>query len=321
MIKKRSRDWNRHSAESRSRSYFLRSAQSAIAIMGFALALIGMVRPAQAQYFGEFPGNSSPNIEGFTVAGKASLAAKPNLIEIDVEVSASSELTADAIVKYRDARRRLHEAFTALKLPNITVEERGLQVDQKGQQQNPYFGGGSQNTRNKTEVQLTRKLVVKASNLRKMDEEAVMQLVGKLLDVAQDAGAKVGQQNNNYYYWRYDYMNQQGLVRFVLDDFDKLQEEAYDKAFADARSRAERLARLSHVALGPIVAAREITVPGDRVNSNFNYYNYNSSSDDEMPRKRLETSKYQDIPVKVELMVRFTIQSKPDAKGKTGEKP
>jgi uncharacterized protein len=318
MIKKRSRDWNRHPAASRSRSYFLRSAQSTIAIIGFALALIGMVRPAQAQYFGDA---GSPNIEGFTVAGKAAIAAKPNLIEIDVEVSASSELTADAIVKYRDARRRLYEAFSALKLADITVEERGLQVDQKGQQQ-PYFWGGQQNTRNKTEVQLTRKLVVKASNLRKMDEEAVMQLVGKLLDVAQDAGAKVGQQNNNYYYWRYDYMNQQGLVRFVLDDFDKLQEEAYDKAFADARSRAERLARLSHVALGPIVAAREITVPGDRVNSNFNpYYNYNSSSDDEMPRKRLETSKYQDIPVKVELMVRFTIQSKPDAKGKTGEKP
>ena len=319
MIQKRSRDWDRHSAESRSR--FLRGAQSAIAIMGFALALIGMVRPAQAQYFGEFSG--SPNIEGFTVAGKAAIAAKPNLIEIDVEVSASSELTADAIVKYRDARRRLHEAFSALKLADITVEERGLQVDQKGQQQSPYFGwGGQQNTRNKTEVQLTRKLVVKASNLRKMDEEAVMQLVGKLLDVAQDAGAKVGPQNNNsYYYWRYDMMNQQGLVRFVLDDFDKLQEEAYDKAFADARSRAERLARLSHVALGPIVAAREIAVPGDRANYSPYYNNYNSSSDDEMPRKRLETSKYQDIPVKVELMVRFTIQSKPDAKGKTGEKP
>ena len=30
----------------------------------------------------------------------------PNLVEIDLEVSASSELTADAIVKYRDAPKR-----------------------------------------------------------------------------------------------------------------------------------------------------------------------------------------------------------------------
>ena len=54
-----------------------------------------------------------------------------------------------------------------------------------------------------------------------------------------------------------------GLVRFVVDDFDKLQEEAYEKAIADARARAERLARLSKVELGPIVAVREIVVPGD----------------------------------------------------------
>lgn len=315
MTKRTSRNWDGHWAASqcRPRSQFLRSSRPVIAVIGLALAMTVTVRPTRAQFFPgqEFSSGSITNIEGFTVAGKASLAAKPNSVEIDVEVSASSELTADAIVKYRDARRRLHEAFTALKLANVTVEERGLQVDQKGQQQNPYYWGGMQNNRTKTEVQLTRKLVVKASNLRKMDEEALMQLVGKLLDVAQDAGAKVGPQNeNNYYYWRYNYQNQQGLVRFVLEDFDKLQDEAYEKAVADARGRAERLARLSHVELGPIVAIREIVVPGDRF----------SNSDDEMPRKRLETSKFQEIPVKVELMVRFQVHSKPDGKARTGEK-
>ncbi len=69
---------------------------------------------------------------------------------------------------------------------------------------------------------------------------------------------------NYYYYWRYGMNNTTGLVRFVLEDFDKLQEEAYEKAIADARTRAERLARLSQVELGPIVAVREIAVPGDR---------------------------------------------------------
>jgi len=282
-------------------------------VIGLALALTVTVRPARAQFW-QNQGNLSAigNIEGFTVAGKSSISAKPNLVEIDVEVSASSELTADAIVKYRDARRRLQEAFTTLKLANVTVDERGLQVDQKGQQQNPYWGwGGQQNTRTKTEVQLSRKLVVKASNVRKMDEEALMQLIGKLLDVAQDAGAKVGPQNDwrEYYYYGYN-RSPQGLVRFVLDDFDKLQEEAYEKAIADARARAERLARLSHLELGPIVAVRELSVPGDQV----------SNSDDEgQNRKRLETAKYQDIPVKVELQVRFQVQSKSDTKGRTGE--
>jgi uncharacterized protein YggE len=267
-------------------------------------------RPAQAQFFE--PGMNSPahqNIEGFTVSGKAQVGTKPDVVEIDLEVSASSELTADAIVKYRDAKKRIRDAFAALKLDNVTVVERGLLVDQKGQMQSPYYFDYQPNNRTKTEVQLSRKLVVKARGMRKLDEESVMQLVGRLLDVAQDAGAKVGAGNNNmsyYYYYRYGISNANGLVRFVLEDFDKLQEEAYEKAIADARTRAERLARLSRVDLGSIVAVREIAVPGDRA----------SNTDDEPPGKRLEMAKFQDIPVRVELLVRFEVHPKGDGNAK-----
>ncbi len=277
-----------------------------IAAAAILLVLMGTVRPARAQFFPQYsPAGPAENIQGFTVVGKAFAVAKPNLVEIDLEVSASSELTADAIVKYRDAKRRIHEAFAALKLKDIDVEERGLLVDQKGMMQNPYFFGGQPNTRTKTEVQLTRKLVVKASNIRAMNEDTVLQLVGKLLDVAQDSGGRVGGQNNfNPYYYNPYQQNNTGLVRFVLDDFDKLQEDAYEKAIADARARAERLARLSRVELGPIVAVREVLVPADRI----------VSADDEVPRKRLEVGKFQEIPVRVELLVRFDVHSKPDKK-------
>jgi uncharacterized protein YggE len=278
--------------------------------LAVAVALFGLTagRPAVAQFFGQpMMAPNAENIEGFTVAGKAYSTAKPNSVEIDLEVSAASELTADAIVKYRDAKKRIHDAFGALKLKNISIDERGLLVDQKGMMQNPYFWGGMPNTRSKTEVQLTRKLVVKATDIRSMDEESVLQLVGKLLDVAQDSGGKVGPQNNwnPYYYNPWQNMSN-GLVRFVLEDFDKLQEEAYEKAIADARARAERLARLSKVELGPIVAVREIVVPADRVTM--------MGSDEEVPRKRLEVGRFQEIPIRVELLVRFSIQAKPSNK-------
>jgi uncharacterized protein YggE len=281
----------------------------AIAAIVLGLLLIGPLCPARAQFFDPTGSWTGPmqNIEGFTVSGKGYAAAKPNLVEVDMDVSASSELTADAIVKFRDAKKRIHDAFTALKLGNVALEERGLLVDQKGTTQSPYWFGYQQNTRNKTEVQLSRKLVVRASEIRKMDDESVMQLVGRLLDVAQDAGAHVGPQNNmNWYYYRYGMNNTTGLVRFVLEDFDKLQEEAYEKAIADARARAERLARLSHVELGSIVAIREVAVPGDR----------NTNAEDVVPKKRLEMSKFQEIPVRVELLVRFDVHSKP-----VGKKP
>ena len=133
-------------------------------------------------------------------------------------------------------------------------------------------------------MQLTRKLVVKAANLRKMDEEAMLQLVARLLDVAQDAGGHVGPRNefNPYYYDPYERFGGGGLVRFVLDDFEKLEEEAYEKAIADARTRAERLAKLSGVELGPVIAVREVSVPGDRVMNNF-YGNLKHS--EEEPRR------------------------------------
>jgi uncharacterized protein YggE len=285
-------------------------SKPAIAALCVSLWIAGLVPPAQAQFFDPTGGSagSQSNIEGFTVAGKGLVSAKPDLVEIDLDVVASSELTADAIVKYRDAKRRIRDAFAALKLGNVSVDERGLLVDQKGQMQSPYFFDYQPNTRTKTEVQLTRKLVVKAADIRKMDEEGVLQLVGRLLDVAQDAGGKVGSGNNmnNYYYYRWGMNQTTGLVKFVLEDFDKVQEEAYEKAIADARARAERLARLSKVELGPIVAVRELVVPGDR----------NTNSEDEPVRKRLETAKFQEIPVRVELLVRFEVHKRSDGKGR-----
>ena len=114
------------------------------------------------------------------------------------------------------------------------------------------------------EVQLKRKLVVSVSNIRSMDEEALLQLVAKLLDVAQDAGGKVGGGSDfNPYYYRYNQTGGQ-LVRFVLDDFDALQEKAYGEAIADARAKATRLAKLCGVELGRVAGIREVVVPGEK---------------------------------------------------------
>jgi uncharacterized protein YggE len=287
------------------------------AVVAAALALSVVPRPARAQFFPGMASQAAGNIEGFTVTGKGSVSAKPNRLEIELEVSAASELSADAIVKYRDAKKRLQEAFAALKLKNVAVEERGLLVDEKGAQMNPYFFDVQPNRRSRTEVQLTRKLVVTCSDIRKMDEEALLQLVAKLLDVAQDAGGKVGGGNNfsPYYYDRFNRSN--GLVRFVLDDYEALEEEAYAKAVADAEARARRLAKLSHVKLGPVTAVRETSTPGER----RVLYDYEPPpQDDEHHKRRLESPRFQEIPVRVELAVRFDVTPIPTSNGRAGDR-
>src|SRR4051812_26150168 len=49
---------------------------------------------------------SAQDNTGITVAGTAKVAGKPTSVEIPCIVSGDAELTADAIVKYRDARKR-----------------------------------------------------------------------------------------------------------------------------------------------------------------------------------------------------------------------
>ncbi len=283
---------------------------SAVVVVLLLLTLVGAARPAAAQFFPETSPAQAGNIEGFTVAGKGRAAAKPNRLEIDLEVSAASELTADAIVKYRDAKKRLQEAFAALKLDNVSVEERGLNVDQKGADFNPYYFDYQPNRKSKVEVQLSRKLIVKCVNIRKLDEEALLQLVAKLLDVAQDAGGKVGGSSNDfnpYFYNRFN-RNTGGLVRFILDDYDKLEEEAYSRAIADAEARAKRLAKLSRVKLKSVTAIRETSSPG-----------LNDTAEDDAAPKRIESSRFQEIPVRVELLVRYDVAALPTGDGRRGE--
>ena len=45
-----------------------------------------------------------------------------------------------------------------------------------------------------------------------------------------------------------------------------------------------------------------------------------SGNDNEVPKKRLESGKFQEIPVTVQLLVRFDVRpGKPEAKGRPGE--
>jgi uncharacterized protein YggE len=294
-----------------------RMIRSVVAVIcSAAMALATAACPARGQFSdgSAAAGGALTNINGFAVVGKGTAAAKPNRLEIDLEVSASSELSADAIVKYRDAKKRLQDAFSTLKMSNVAIEERGLLVDQKGQAFNPYYMDMPPARKGKVEVQLRRKLVVTVSNIRSLDEEALLQLVAKLLDVAQDAGGKVGGGADfNPYYYRFNQMGGK-LVRFILDDYDALQEKAYGEAITDARAKAARLAKLSGVELGRVSGVREILVPGEKPAPGMGLFYYgvpDTETDEDVPRKRLESTRFQEIPVRVELQVRFDLTGSP----------
>src|SRR5580700_8538513 len=87
-----------------------------------ALVMAALVAPIGRAQSGEG--------QGITVSGSAEVKIKPDQVVIGAVVSGEAELTNDAMVKYRDAKKRAIAAIEGLKLPNVKVEASGVSVSQ-----------------------------------------------------------------------------------------------------------------------------------------------------------------------------------------------
>jgi uncharacterized protein YggE len=199
---------------------------------------------------------------GIVVVGTGTAKARPTHVEIDCSISGEAELAADATVKFRDAKKRAVAAIAGMKNSDISVESGGLSVnnvmDAASQMMMMRGQGG---TSNKPRVQILEKSKIVLANADKMEPDALLDLVLKVLDVAKDAGFQVGPppaNSNNYYEQQLRAFMGTAVVAFRLPDAKKLREEAYKAAVADAREKAEQLAELSGVKLGKVIAVQEV---------------------------------------------------------------
>ncbi len=279
--------------------------------------------PAAAQSAADASGTGA----GITVYGSGHSSAKPNIIEVELRSAAKAELTGDAIVKYRDAKRRTLAAFTGLKIENIEIEEQGLSImPGNGAESMQMMWRGMANTTSKTQIELASTLIVRLKGIELLSPEDLTETIGKILDVAQDSGATVGPsaEETAMMGWSGRF-KRNGIVKFILTDVTKVREQAYSKAVEDARERAERLARLNGVALGPVLAVEEVQVTGEEKYGNRTVMPWYMDSDDDNDSKdksstRIVSESLAAIPFRVRLTVRFGIrpaQDKP-AEEKTG---
>lgn len=251
--------------------------------------------------------------DGIAVQGIGEVASKPNQVELDLQVAGAAELFGDALVKYRDVKRRTLEAFQALKLGNLSVDERGIALARGDSAEAMQMAMRGQATAGvKFKVELSSRLRVKLTDISQQQPEQVLETLGKLLDTARDSGADVGpsaaELNMAY---RYGRQVNGAISRFVLQDFEPLREAAYKAAVADARARAERLASLNGLKLGRVLSVNEVLVSGDEA-SGQTVTNYDGSQQMRPgePKRglRIETDTFTDIPVRVRLLVRFAIE-------------
>jgi uncharacterized protein YggE len=255
--------------------------------------------------------------DGISVFGTGEIAARPNWVEIDLPVSGKAELTGDALVKYRDAKKRLVDALEKLGLKDLSSEERGVTIGPATSlEQQQRIAGGVPQVAGKPQIEVTSTVRVRLKNVRDVPADELVKTVGRLIDVAQDAGVSVGlsaadiQMRQRYGI----YGTTAGTtVRFVVADLAELREKAYERAVADARDRAGRLAKLNRVKLGRAVSVQEIQVAGDADTSNraigaVVVPNVQAPVPEASAEPRIASTTLADIPVQVKLLVRFAIE-------------
>jgi uncharacterized protein YggE len=252
---------------------------------------------------------------GITVSGTGEVKARPSQVEIELQTGGSAELTGDAIVKYRDAKRRTLEAFTKLKIKDLEIQEQGIGLaNANNMAQQMVFNPGGQAPAVKPQVEISRSIRVVLRNIEKIPEEELMETIGKLLDTAKDAGATVGMSQAGAIMARmFGQQMSSSMATFVLEDVAPLREQAYQKAMEDARSRAVRLAALADVKLGHVLSVQEVatvatddsTTPQRIMMAMYGLRDTAAKED-----TRVTADKFSEIPVRVSLQVRFAIEKR-----------
>lgn len=270
-----------------------------VASLAVAL-LVPRVASAQFQLQGE---------PGITVEGTGEARSVPDVVEINLKLQARGELTDDAVVKHRDARKRALETFKALKLDNLKIEEKDLSL-RSGNAQEAWqmmWNGMPPSQNKRTQIEVTSTLRARLVDVGKVPTEELMSTIGKLLDAAQDSGAGLGLSESDMMMMRwYGNAQQSSLVKFIVTNIGEIREKAYDQAVADARKRAERLARLNGVKLGAVLAVDEFVSGSTRVNPY--YYGPQMESDKENDEE-VTAETLTGGHVRVKLRVRYAIDS------------
>jgi uncharacterized protein len=200
--------------------------------------------------------------DGIVVRGSGSASGRPTQVEMSATISADAELAADAIVKFRDAKKRALAAVAGLKNPDLSVIPGGVSVG-SGTDANAQMmamrGMAVPNTTQKVRLSETSRVVL--AHADKLEPDELLEKLLKILDVAKDAGFVLGPAPASNYI-EMQIRAQEGeagsaTVSFRLPDASTLRDQAYQAAIDDAKAKAQKLADLSGGKLGRIVAVHD----------------------------------------------------------------
>jgi hypothetical protein len=180
-------------------------------------------------------GTTQPVTRTITVVGRGEVKVKPDIATTTVGVESLGP-TVDAAME--DAQARMTSVLDALK--KLGIADKDIQTN------NFSINFERQPTEPKPAAQATPGAFEPPAGFYRVSNMVQVTIrdltkVSEVIDTAVKAGA------NNV--WG---------ISFSLDDTDKLEAQARESAVADAKARAESLATLNGVKVGPVVAISEV---------------------------------------------------------------
>lgn len=274
-------------------------------IMAIARCALWQICTLAALMFGGAAGAAEN--QGIAVIGSGKIMAKPTLVELTAIVKGEAELAVDAITKYEDNKRRALEAITNLGIADLSVSGGGVSINSAEAQAAMMAAmrgmPPAEDATQKLALSETLTLKLKIASLSTQD---LLQTLVKIVDAGKDAGLTIGPPPKSMYEMQISAQmgnSQSPLAAFKLEDVVGAKGQAYEAAIADARSQAERLAKLAGVKLGKVTSIREASDKNKSDQMMYRYYGW-------MPPKEQEyvSSGLAEIPVAVVLEVEFAIE-------------
>jgi uncharacterized protein YggE len=240
-----------------------------------------------------------------TVLILASLCS-PGRAQFESSPASSRAVAPGIVVAGVGIVKVLPDQLRKLKLANLQINDKSLSLS-SGATQAAMMGGAQGDSSSQIEISGT--LRIELTNLQDQSREDILKTLGKVLDTIKDAGGNLGPSSSDMMAMRYGIMPSSTTVRFMVREFKRLREKAYEQAVEDARVRGSRLANLNGVKLGQVTAVHEIQVAGDapeKPAQRMPWY-WGGTTETPVEQDEISTDLLGDVPVTVRLMVHFEI--------------
>jgi uncharacterized protein YggE len=245
--------------------------------------------------------------EGITVVGIGKVDARPTIVEMSGTVQGDAELAGDAVTKYHGNRQAAIDAIGALGIEGLTIDGGGIAIkSEMNEAQMQAMRRGMPAPAGSNKLSVSEPLKLRLTGVDQMDTEQLLETIVRIVDAGKDAGVIIGPKLDYNPYYGYQGNTSGALATFKLENVDGFKSQAYEKAIADARKQATRLAELAGVKLGRVTGIREGAIPQSNTRQQI-VYAYpgmvNQEEDDTFTATDLK-----DITVSIVLQVDFAIE-------------